>query len=410
MSRPDYLAVWFNGLRVALIERRSGRLRLTYTPDALGRFSPGVPLLSLRLPVQPEPFTQGVVKPFLEGLLPEGSVRRAIAERLDIKSSDTFGLLRELGRDCAGALIILPEDERPSGGSTTKLAQPLDTADLVRLIDGLRTSPLAVTEGARVSLAGVQEKLTLTHMGGGRWGLPSAGAPSTHILKPQHREFHGTVENEAFCMRLARRLGLPVADVELIEIEGRKLLAVQRFDRIIAADGTVARVHQEDICQVMGIPPSQKYEENGGPGFISIARLLSTLQGSEALDVLLRVMLFHVLAGNCDAHGKNYSLTHSSPGEVKLAPLYDLMCTALYGERRLAMYVDGLQLLERVTRERIANEARRWGMRPGAIDDALGRFFALVPEAIQGAASDVGAPPDGLVPLIEHRMSVLGGR
>ena len=261
----DELAVWLYGERVATIDRQRGRLGLRYTEAALSRYDLGSPLLSVSLPVSGTRFTQGLTKPFLEGLLPEGEPRRTIARRLGIRQNDTFGLIEELGRDCAGAVVIQPADSPAPQPATTATAETLDAAGLEEMVRTLQSAPLGSGGRVRVSLAGVQEKLLLTRMPDGAWGLPVDGTPSTHILKPEIAAYPYTVENEAFCMRTAKHLGLGVAQVDTAEIAGRKVLIVERFDREVGADGTTTRIHQEDLCQAVGVVPDEKYEDDGAP-------------------------------------------------------------------------------------------------------------------------------------------------
>ncbi|MGD0043376.1 MAG: HipA N-terminal domain-containing protein, partial [Isosphaeraceae bacterium] len=241
------LTIWLYGQPVAIVEEERRRLRLTYTSEALSRYALGTPLLSLSLPLRPERHTQGVVRPFLDGLLPEGESRLTVARDFNLRASDTFGLIRAIGRDCAGALVIQPAEEPPPPPASTLTAEPLTEQEVSELIANLRTAPLGIDERVRLSLGGVQEKLLLTRLPDGRWGRPVDGTPTTHIVKPQIERFLATVENEAFCMRVAKRLGLSVAHVETTMIGGRKLLVVERFDRVVDKTGAVARIHQEDF-------------------------------------------------------------------------------------------------------------------------------------------------------------------
>jgi serine/threonine-protein kinase HipA len=194
----DELAVWLYGDRVATIDRDRGRPRLVYTEDALSRYELGTPLLSLSLPVSERRYTQGIVRPFIDGLLPEGESRKSIARDVSVRADDTYGLIRELGRDCAGAVVIQPADEPPPPTPTTVTAEALTPDDVATLVGNLRNAPLGAGGRVRVSLAGVQEKLLLTRMPDGKWGRPVDGTPSTHILKPEIAAYPKTVENEAF--------------------------------------------------------------------------------------------------------------------------------------------------------------------------------------------------------------------
>ncbi len=404
----EVLAVWLYGQPVATIESERRRLRLRYTPEALSKYPGGSPLLSLTLPVSALQFGSGVVRPFLDGLLPEGEPRRAIAERLQLRADDTFGLIRALGRDCAGAIVIQPADDPAPPSSTTTTAEPLDSVMLGELIDNLRTTPLGVDDRVRISLAGVQEKLLLTRLPDGRWGRPVDGTPSTHILKPEIRGFPNTVENEAFCMRTVRHLGLPVADVETIRVGGRNLIVVARYDRLVGADGHVERIHQEDLCQAIGLPPARKYQEDGGPAFRTLADIL-TATDPDSLTTLLGALVLHVLVGNGDAHGKNYSLLHASSGTVRMAPLYDVMSTFHYRDDRLAMYIDGVRRTDRVTTDRILNEAISWGMARTTVSEIVADLLERVPEAIGRALAETPTVPEEIQRIVTSQFDRLEG-
>jgi serine/threonine-protein kinase HipA len=405
------LAIWLYGHQVAVVEReRKGRLRLSYTEDALGIYEGGTPLLSLSLPLTRERYPNGVTRAFLDGLLPEGEPRRAIAQDLDLPASDVFGLLGALGRDCAGALVVQPEDALPPGASTTLTAERLSSDDVGQLVANLHSAPLGVDRAVRLSLAGVQEKLLLTRLPDGTWGRPVAGTPSTHLLKPEVERFQNTVENEAFCMRVARHLGLAVAEVETIAVDARPVLVVERFDRRIAPDGTVQRVHQEDFCQALGLAPDRKYEQDSGPSLARIARVLQDVADPSAPATLLRAVTLNVALGNCDAHGKNFSLTHTKSGAVRLAPLYDLLSTRLYPlDDKLAMYVDSVQKADRVTAARIVNEATRWGLGRSSAEEAVADVLERLPAAVAAAAGETDGLPSALPELVSRRVELMRG-
>ncbi len=409
--RAQRLAVWLYGHQVAVVEQeRNNRLRLSYTEDALSTYEGGTPLLSLALPLTRERYPNGVTRAFLDGLLPEGEPRRAIAQDLDLPASDVFGLLGALGKDCAGALVVQPEGAPPPGASTTRTAEPLSTDDLAQLVANLRSAPLGVDRNVRLSLAGVQEKLLLTRLPDGTWGRPVAGTPSTHILKPEIERFQNTVENEAFCMRVATHLGLATAHVETALVDGRPVLVVERFDRIVSPDGTVRRVHQEDFCQALGLPPDRKYEQDAGPSLARMARVLQDVADPAAPATLLRAVTLNVALGNCDAHGKNFSLMHTESGALRLAPLYDLLSTRLYPlDDKLAMYVDSVQKADRVTAERIVNEATRWGLGRGSAEETVADALDRLPATIAAAAGETEGLPAELPELVGRRVELMRG-
>ncbi|MFI4977817.1 MAG: type II toxin-antitoxin system HipA family toxin [Solirubrobacterales bacterium] len=406
---PADLAIWLYGHQVAVVEKqRNNRLRLSYTEYALDTYEGGTPLLSLAFPLTRERYPNGATRAFLDGLLPEGEPRRAIAADLDLPASDVFGLLAALGKDCAGALVIQPLDDPPPPTPTTLSAQPLTADDLGELIANLRQAPLGIDRNVRLSLAGVQEKLLLTRMLNGTWGRPVEGTPSTHILKPEIEPFQNTVENEAFCMTVAKNLGLSVAAVETIIVDEHPVLVVARYDRVIDPDGTVHRVHQEDFCQALGLPPEKKYEQQAGPSLQRIARILQDVAEPSAPQTLLRALTLNVALGNCDAHGKNFSLLHTQTGVLRLAPLYDLLSTRLYPlDDKLAMYVDTVQKADRVTAERIVNEAIRWGMTRGSAEEIVTDSLDRLPAAVLAAAEEIDALPPSLPELVSKRVDQL---
>jgi serine/threonine-protein kinase HipA len=403
----DDLAVWLYGIRVAVVDQERNRFRLAYTEDALAGFPLGTPLLSLSLPLTTERYTHGVVRPFLEGLLPEGEARRAAAQDFDLSANDTYGLIRALGRECAGAVVIQPAAEPAPQQPTTRTAEPVSDDEIAHLVANLRSAPLGVDERVRLSLAGVQEKLVLTRMPGGSWGRPVDGTPSTHILKPELADFPKTVENEAFCMRVARHLGLPVANVETTTIDGRRLLVVERFDRNVHPDGSVERVHQEDFCQATGRLPTMKYEDEGGPSLRQIAEILQSAAAADSVEVLLRSVTLNVVVGNGDAHGKNFSLLYERSGGLTLSPLYDVLSTLHYGLDKLAMYIDNVHRTNRVTADRLVAEATRWGLSKQRASEIVADVLERAPSAIEAAHNETGDLPDEIAVVARRQLTQL---
>jgi serine/threonine-protein kinase HipA len=401
------LAIWLYGDHVATVSRDRRGPRLTYTATALARYALGTPLLTLALPVAERTYPQRVVRSFLSRLLPEGEARRAIARGIGELAGDTYAMIRALGRDCAGAVVIQPAGDPPPSAATTATAEPLTTEETQSLVSNLRSAPLGAGGRVRISLAGVQEKLVLTRMPDGGWGRPIDGTPSTHILKPEITAFPFTVENEAFCMRVAKHLGVQVADVETTEIAGRKLIVVERVDRNVAPDGSVQRIHQEDFCQALGIPPETKYEEDGGPSLARIAATLATVATSDSLERLLAAVVVNVLVGNGDAHAKNFSLLHDLSGALRLSPLYDLLSTLHYGDDRLAMDIDNVRRTDRVTKDRILAEANRWGLGRRAAIRAIDDLLARAGDAVTTAQDETEGLPDGVPEVVRGQLSRL---
>lgn len=314
--------------RLERVDERSREYAFRYTThDARA--------ISLSLPWREEPYTPAESRPFFESLLPEGPVREQVARQLRLAPGDSYGLLQQLGRDCAGALQIAAADDPPLVPATYWL----DAGELDQLVSQLPRWPLGIRGvGGRVrlSLAGVQRKAVLVRDNAGRLGEPLDGMSSTHILKPDPQEtgLPGLAVNEFFCTRLATRCGLPAASVTLIDAAGRQCLLVERFDR----DRTTwppRRLHQEDLCQALGLAPDFKYQHPDWqlPSYRALANLLDRHAIQPGLDRLAaaRTVVFHFLVGNADAHAKNVSLLHLPDG-VRFAPLYDVVATAAYDD------------------------------------------------------------------------------
>ena len=404
----DELALWLYGDRVATVSREpNNRLRLRYTQEALARYELGTPLLSIGLPLTDVPYPNAKTRSFLDGLLPEADQRRAVAEQLNLNSNDTFALIRELGLDCAGAIVIQPAKSLAPRQATTLTAAPLTDEEIVERVANLRNAPLGVSDRVRISLAGVQEKLVLTRMPDGRWGEPIDGTPSTHILKPEVRDFPNTVENEAFCMRVARNLGLRTASIETTEYGGRKLLVVERYDRVIGGAGDVERVHQEDFCQVLSLPPKTKYQEDGGPSLSRIAAVLRQFARPDSLSRLLQATYITVLVGNGDAHGKNISVLHHRDGSIELTPIYDVVSTLHYVDGGLAMYINDVRKTSKVTRDLLINEAVSWGMREESARLIVSDLNERAPEAMERARDETPGLPDGILRVAQSQRTRL---
>lgn len=350
MNRPPQtLSVLLGGRPVGSLERTGpSRYRFAYYEDAtLGDRSDPMSRLSASLPLREERFKPSETAPFFEGLLPEGAMRATVAGKLGLSEANGFGMLAALGADCAGAVMVLPEDQPSS--STAGPPLPLSESRVGELLRDLPRDPLGVDVdpgGVRLSLGGVQDKLILIRLPGGEFAQPLGGMPSNCLLKPEHERFEGLAINEAFCMRVAAAAGNEVATTELLEFDGIRCLYSERFDRTVDTDGTTVRLHQEDMCQALGLLPTQKYEAEGGPSVASVIALLRRQTSSRiALDVnaFVRAVLTGFLLGNSDAHGKNFSLLYDPAAGVRLAPLYDIISTAVYDglTPRLAMAIGG---------------------------------------------------------------------
>ncbi|HET7052855.1 MAG TPA: type II toxin-antitoxin system HipA family toxin [Solirubrobacterales bacterium] len=348
-SRPGAkLTVFLGGEEVgALIRRGPARYRFAYGEGAHSAHPEGEAVLSASLRLRANPFGPGESAPFFEGLLPEGVIRRAIAAKFGLSEEDGFGLLEELGADCAGAVVVVGDGERLHRHSEYG-ERLLSDEELEAKIEDLPRHPLGVSaspDGLRLSLGGVQDKLVLIRTPSGEFAEPIDGAPSNCLIKPESGRYDEIVANEDFCMRVAAAVGLPVAATEVASVGATPCLYVRRFDRETDAENRVVRVHQEDMCQALGILPAAKYEESGGPSVAAIVGLLRSLGTAHAardINLFVKAVLLNFLLGNSDAHGKNFALLHGETG-IRLAPLYDVVSTAAYDDvtDRLAMAIGG---------------------------------------------------------------------
>lgn len=316
--------------------------------------------LSASLPLQSGEFSQKQCIPFFSGLLPEEDSRKKIADYLHISETSTLKLLEALGGECAGLISILSEDEDDSFSKETSYKldsnnyELLDDKRLSEFIEKMNTRPLIKADDKlRLSLAGAQEKLALAKING-EWYLPLNGAPSTHILKPARTgSLSSLAQNEYICMKLAKNFGLPVPEVDLLKIAGKDIFVVERYDRIKETD-SILRLHQEDFCQALGIMSTSKYQNDGGPGIADIFKTILKVCTVPALESqkFLRYVLFNYLMGNCDSHGKNYSLLYKN-NRVKLSPLYDVVSTIIYSglTDKLSMKIGKHYEIQKVTQE-----------------------------------------------------------
>ncbi len=264
--------------------------------------------------------------------MPEASQRTAIAQSPGISERNEFRLLEEIGGEVAGAIEIWPEEAEPASVDVKGPFRVLSDDELVALIDRLPTNPMLAGggDGLRLSLAGAQSKLPVVCKVG-QIALPAPSQPTTHILKPEIVRFEGTAENEVFCMRLARAIGLDVASVEYRSIGDKRFLLIERHDRQTGEDGRIIRQHQEDSCRALGFTSARKYASDGGSIFrdcFALVRRVATRPAAETLK-LLGAALFNAIIGNADAHAKNFSLLYR-PGRTRLAPLYDLLSPVAY--------------------------------------------------------------------------------
>jgi serine/threonine-protein kinase HipA len=325
------LIVYLNGEKVGILdEDDSGLLEFQYSPEWTDR--PDAIPLSRSLPLQSEPFRGKHARPFFAGILPEEGPRQQIAAILGISDRNDFAMLERIGGECAGAISLLREDAPPPIVGEMRVRE-LSEKELEDIVEELPRRPLmAGRDGLRLSLAGSQSKLPIL-IRDTTIALPLGSTPSTHIIKPEPQRFPGLVATEVLCMTLAGTVGLNVPPVSIRSVGNKPCIVVQRYDRNIGADRSVTRIHQEDFCQALGFPPEHKYQQEGGPLIRDCIDMLREWSTVAALDIrdFLDGLIFNVLIGNADAHGKNYSILYRRT-ERRLAPFYDLVCTLAWPE------------------------------------------------------------------------------
>lgn len=341
-KRINALDIWMNGLHVGRWERsRTGNDRLLYDRNWIE--APEGRPLSLSLPFAGTdatgkvlPLVSAAVAAYFENLLPDNDrILRRLRERYGSASTSAFDMLAAIGRDCAGAVQLVPAGQSP--GDVQRIeATPLSETQVAQVLrDTVIDGSLGRQEADafRLSIAGAQEKTALLKKRG-RWCIPHGSTPSTHIFKlplgmvgNMRVDMRDSVEIEWLCMEIAREFGLPVAKVEIGRFEDQKALIVERFDRTMSSDGKWwLRIPQEDFCQALGMPPSLKYEADGGPG---IRRIMEVLRGSEVSaedrTTFFKSQLLFWLMAATDGHAKNFSLRVLPRGAYRMTPLYDIL-------------------------------------------------------------------------------------
>lgn len=324
-----------------LAQDDTGALTFLYTKDYLGTTKPQI--ISVSMPLREQPYPDRITRPYFSGLLPDERARQRLASALGVSEGNAFGLLEIIGGECAGALSLYPNGQKPPVFDSIGIEELADKR-LEAILEKLRSRPLLGGEdGVRLSLAGAQDKLAVC-VDGDAIGLAKGGRPTTHILKPFIEALEGTVENELFCMRLAARMKISTPKVGMRTVGKVAFILVERYDRVKREDGEIVRIHQEDFCQALSIPPELKYEKEGGPG---VARSLTLIQSASARPgadrlTFIRRLIFHYLIGNADAHAKNFALLYRD-NVPDLAPAYDVLCTAAYPRiaKDMAMAIGG---------------------------------------------------------------------
>ncbi|MDD2833991.1 MAG: type II toxin-antitoxin system HipA family toxin [Methylotenera sp.] len=336
---PQTLNVWMNGILVGQWSQDSrGSNTFQYDPAWIN--SEYARPLSNSIPIIPShPIVKGeVVAHYFDNLLPDSAeIRNRIQSKFRTGSTATIELLQAIGRDCVGAVQILPISETPIDVQQISSSSLNDRQIAERLIANSAGRVLGQEideDYFWISIAGAQEKTALLKING-EWHLPHGSTPTTHILKLPlgliggERRFDMTtsIENEWLCAKILEKLDFNVAQTEIATFEGTKALVVKRFDRKWVDNNTwIARIPQEDFCQVFGLPNTKKYEADGGPGIVKIMQYLTASQFTEEdrLHFIKTQFMFWLLAAS-DGHAKNFSVTINEGGQFQLTPLYDVL-------------------------------------------------------------------------------------
>jgi len=405
-TRQSKTAVWYERSKVGTLTRATdGAISFNY--DATWLASDTAFPVASALPLSKAKWQGDPVVAAFDNLLPdsEGELREKIAARVGAPGKDAFSLLSVLGRDCVGALQFLPVDEPPS--EQDMQYRVISQDEMVADLKNLAAAPLAQGEDEdfRISIAGAQEKTAYLHVDG-QWAKPRGITPTSHIFKtpmgilpgPDQIDLSDSVENELFCMTLAREMGLPAAHVEKITLPGQVVLSVERFDRVWQGN-TLKRMPQEDICQSLGYPSAMKYQKLGGPGIAQIMELLRESDTPiEDRETFFRAQIFFFLIGASDGHAKNFSLRLGRRGRFSLAPLYDILSVApvvragrLQRKRyRLAMSIDGHYGIDEIVPRHFEAEGRAAGLPMGRALELLQDMTARLGPALERAMLAVG--------------------
>lgn len=394
------LSVFIAGKRAGSVaQAQGGALSFAYDAEYAG-----VPL-SLSMPLSNRVFGDKVVRPYLMGLLPDSpDVRRSLGRELGVSGENPFALLQHVGLDCPGAVQVCEESREEdilSGGGNLL---PLSNDDIASRLAAARANSGErwEVERERWSLGGQQAKFAL-RLERGAWYSCGGRAATTHILKPGIPGLRSGALNELICLRLAQRCGIPAAHAEYCLFGEEPAIVVERYDRVRDQAGTVVRLHQEDLCQALGVLPQNKYAQDGGPSAGDVCSLLKKTgkPACENLRGFMKMLLFNYLIAAPDAHAKNYSLLIDR-NAAYLVPLYDVASMLPYTSRpegiKLAMGVAGENRVAMLSSRRLAafadsNDLGEYGLGGDALADILARLAGLIPRMLDSVIDDLAGTP-----------------
>jgi serine/threonine-protein kinase HipA len=406
------LVVLLDGNEVGCV-RNDARGRLTFVYDSVWRGKAGAYPLSLSMPLAAEEHGPAAVQAFLWGLLPDNErVLDRWAKKFQVSARSAFALISHVGEDCAGAVqFVTPDRLEALTGSKDDQVEWLDEPAIAKRLQTLREDPAAwrlPRDAGQFSLAGAQPKTALL-LQNGRWGIPSGRIPTTHILKPPTGHFDGHAENEHICLNLAGSLGLPVAETRVVRFEKEIAIVIERYDRQPSGNNII-RVHQEDICQALGVLPTKKYQNEGGPSPVDVIELLRSASTDRVTDVdtFVDALAFNWLIGGTDAHAKNYSLLLADGPTIRLAPLYDIASILPYDQVdtkkiKLAMKIGGDYKVSQIGLREWQKFARETHLDADKVRAALVDMAEQLPDFVTAAQAQ--AKKDGLNNAIVGRLA-----
>jgi serine/threonine-protein kinase HipA len=406
------LVALLDGKEVGRVHRDArGRLAYVYS-DEWRKAADAYPL-SLSMPLGAKEHGRSVVEAFLWGLLPDNErVLDRWAARFRVSARNVFALISHVGEDCAGAVqFVTPERLSAIRSGEEAKVDWLDESDIAKRLQILRADHAAwrlPRDTGQFSLAGAQPKTALL-LQNGRWGIPSGRLPTTHILKPPTGHLDGHAENEHVCLMLARSLGLPAAQSKVMRFGEEIAIVIERYDRQRKGNDVI-RVHQEDICQALGIMPTKKYQNEGGPSPVNIVELLRTYSTDRQsdLDTFVAALGFNWLIAGTDAHAKNFSLLLGGR-RVRLAPLYDVASMLPYDEFdlrkvKLVMKVGGEYKLSLIGLRQWQKFARETRVAADELVELLASMAKQLPDEVNAARAR--AREDGLDEAIIERLAI----
>jgi len=407
-GRLNKLNIWMNGEYVGYWGKKGGIEELQYDESWIEN-ERGRPL-SLSLPFTPgnQKYRGDSVKFYFDNLLPDSNdIRERLAQKFDSRSVSPFDLLAELGRDCVGAIQLLPPEEMPTDIESIrcKILSEKGVANILRRTVSRNHFGYDDTGGElRISLAGAQEKIALLwHKN--QWCEPVGSTPTTHIFKlplglvgDMKADMNESVENEWLCSKIVDAFGLPVAHCDLAQFEDKKVLIVERFDRKYSSDKSwIIRLPQEDMCQAKAISPLKKYQKDGGPSIVDCMKILDGAnEPSFDKQIFFKAQIIFWLLMATDGHSKNFSLRHISRNKYELTPLYDILSVhPIVGRRndqmviqkaKMAMAIRGSQNyyhVQKIQRRRFIQQAVAVGFSEEESNLMIDKVLEKVEQAIK---------------------------